>query len=481
MSGRWDLNPRPLQPHCSALAGLRYAPNAADYNWYNRFMQVDPPASSRAPLAALALIVIALIVIGGAFYTGLIALPAPPPSAVTPTAVSNATSTSTYRLAIIDGEDIYTATADGREQTRFTPRGDVPIASLIWSRDGARLIYSQVLGDRGQLISATADGADRLTLFDGERVAVPFYFIGAPDDRHVAFLISDSINGLDLQVAEIDRAGSAQSIARGQPNYASWSPDGQALLLHIGGSGPDAFIGTYRLGDDAPRPVEKSPAFFQAPMWSPQGEGRWLYARRGGDVSYLVINDGGRERQLAEFDDGVAFSWSPDAQHVAYAVNTPTSFVFERLTVIDRSGVTSTVVHRGDLMGFFWSPDSRRLAYLTGALIEPGTVGQSGGRLAAPRIVQGLRRLQLTWHVIELSTGEKTELTTFAPSEAFVYVLQYFDQFAQSIALWSPDSRYLLYTGTPLAGETGVYVIAAQDGAAPQYVGPGQFAAFAWR
>jgi hypothetical protein len=29
LSGREDLNLRPLQPHCSALAGLRYAPNSA--------------------------------------------------------------------------------------------------------------------------------------------------------------------------------------------------------------------------------------------------------------------------------------------------------------------------------------------------------------------------------------------------------------------------------------------------------------------
>ena len=30
-SGRRDLNPGPLQPHCSALAWLRHAPNETDY------------------------------------------------------------------------------------------------------------------------------------------------------------------------------------------------------------------------------------------------------------------------------------------------------------------------------------------------------------------------------------------------------------------------------------------------------------------
>jgi hypothetical protein len=32
LSGRRDLNPGPLQPHCSALAKLRHAPYGEDYN-----------------------------------------------------------------------------------------------------------------------------------------------------------------------------------------------------------------------------------------------------------------------------------------------------------------------------------------------------------------------------------------------------------------------------------------------------------------
>jgi hypothetical protein len=32
MSGQRDLNPRPLAPHASALAGLRHAPNFHEYS-----------------------------------------------------------------------------------------------------------------------------------------------------------------------------------------------------------------------------------------------------------------------------------------------------------------------------------------------------------------------------------------------------------------------------------------------------------------
>jgi hypothetical protein len=100
--------------------------------------------------------------------------------------------------------------------------------------------------------------------------------------------------------------------------------------------------------------------------------------------------------------------------------------------------------------------------------------------LAAPARVQR-RTLQVTWHVIDLEHDRTIDLNTFEPTESFLYLIQYFDQFAQSVALWSPDSRSLVYTGQPLIGERGVYVIDAQDAAAqPRFVGPGDFAIWSW-
>ena len=83
--------------------------------------------------------------------------------------------------------------------------------------------------------------------------------------------------------------------------------------------------------------------------------------------------------------------------------------------------------------------------------------------MAAPATQQ--RTLQVTWHVIDLISGRAIDLNTFQPTESFIYLIQYFDQFAQSAAVWSPDSRSLVYTGQPLIGKRGVYVIDAQDAA----------------
>ena len=84
--------------------------------------------------------------------------------------------------------------------------------------------------------------------------------------------------------------------------------------------------------------------------------------------------------------------------------------------------------------------------------------------------------------MIDLKADRVVDLSTFAPTDSFLFLVQYFDQLAQSIAVWSPDSRSLVYTGTPFGGSPGVYVIDTQAAnGAPRYVGPGDFAIWSWK
>jgi len=285
---------------------------------------------------------------------------------------------------------------------------------------------------------------------------------------------------MELQLAQTDQPHSARLAVPGQPNYASWSPDSRALVVHIGSNRADAFVGTYTLSDTEPNKIETNPAAFQAPAWSSAGSKRWVYARQQGSQGELVMNTDGKVESLASFEGGIAFGLAPDGQQAAYTISTPDSFLYRGLTVVDLTQHSSQNLYRGDLLGFFWSPDGRKIAFLTGALVEPSSIGRAGG-LAAPPLQQTRRTLQLTWHVIDLASGQTIDLSTFEPTEAFVYLLTYFDQFSQSIAVWSPDSRALVYTGTPLVGGRGVYVVETQQPkSAPRFVGAGDFAIWSW-
>jgi Tol biopolymer transport system component len=446
-------------------------------------MSDEPSPSSYAPFIALA-VVLALCVLAlmGVLVAVLIALAIAPAVAPAAPALNAAfgEAAALNRLAVIAESKIYTIDPDGSDRLDLAHAGRVPTAAVIWSRDGQRLIFVASELQQSRLNSARPDGQAAHTLYETDLLTEPFYLNGAPDDQHVAFLAPDPLAGMQLRIAEPDRADSARSGVSGQPSYSSWSPDGKALLLHIGGTSRDAFVGTYALTAEQPQKIETEPAAFQAPGWSPTGEAQWLYARQSGANNQLVLGSANETRTLAEFDGGITFGWSPDGQRVAHALNTPDSFLYEQLTLIDLADSAARVIFKGDLLAFFWSPDGTKLAYLTGVLVEPSSIGRAGGRAAPAR--QQRTTLQVTWHVFDLETNRTIDLNTFEPTADFLYLIQYFDQFAQSVTLWSPDSRSLVYTGQPLIGEQGVYVIDAQDAAAPpRFVGPGDFAIWSWR
>jgi Tol biopolymer transport system component len=457
-------------------------------------------SSVRGPI--IVLIVGVVLIIGGLiatsiWITGTLVQPRP-----IETAQPVEVKTDQARLAVIDNDRIYTIEPDGSNLTSITTQGNPVLNALIWSRDNTRLIYATTEGDVGQLISVKADDSDSIVLYESDQARVPFYFYGSPDDRQIAFLQSDPTAGdLRLQLAATSPISTAQStpavkhavrtVALGRPDYFSWSPQSDALLLHIGGTSGSAVISTYQLGEAAPQKIATDPANFQAPMWSPIDQ-RLLYAREYLEGGQLIVADGVNETQVLTFPVGLAFNWSPDGQYIATAHNDLVHFTYNTLSIIDSAGHNAHTYFEGEIVAFFWSPDSQRLAYLTGAFVEPEITGKAG-RLSAPRLdgtplrvraaaVGQQPEFNFTWHVIDLQTQRTIDLINFAPGREYENLLNYFDQYAQSIQVWSPDSRSLVFVGASFKQERGVYVIdATQVNAAAQFVGPGEFATWSWR
>jgi TolB protein len=57
------------------------------------------------------------------------------------------------------------------------------------------------------------------------------------------------------------------------------------------------------------------------------------------------------------------------------------------------------------------------------------------------------------WRVVDTATGEDRTVADFFPSSDQVIWLTYFDQYAYSHQVWSPDSRYLVFAGTLVEGD----------------------------
>ena len=70
----------------------------------------------------------------------------------------------------------------------------------------------------------------------------------------------------------------------------------------------------------------------------------------------------------------------------------------------------------------------------------------------------------LTWNVLDLTSGASWQYyESFLPSRDMLYYLAYFDQFAQSHQLWSPDSRYLTYTALTEDGDAVIRLLDTDD------------------
>ena len=52
---------------------------------------------------------------------------------------------------------------------------------------------------------------------------------------------------------------------------------------------------------------------------------------------------------------------------------------------------------------------------------------------------------QLAWSTIQVDGKGRRQLASFSPANDFAFQLPFFDQYAQSSTLWSPDGHKLVY------------------------------------
>ncbi len=360
--------------------------------------------------------------------------------AFTPEPTPTATATQAGTTDEANGRIVYLGTDFKVYTTDPLGEESLPITQRIgsyswpgWSKDSGRLVYSS-FSQETALYSAEASGVDPLKLYENSQgtgsVAgprAPHYALWSPNGLYVAFLAVDE-SGLSLYVVPGSGQQEARQVATGAPMYMSWSSDSRSLLVHQG-------TGLFRVDMDAQSrllDLEAESLAYRAPAWSPDGiSTAFVVTEAGEHVLYVGRFDGSRRRAVAVIQGIGAFQWSPQGDRLAVGQSMNEGDpLLQDLRVVDVETGESLTLVEGMVMAFFWSPDGSRLAYVT----------------------TNSEATAFQWRVVDAVTGEDRRVADFFPSSDQVIWLTYFDQYAHSHQVWSPDSRYLVFAGTLAEG-----------------------------
>lgn len=357
------------------------------------------------------------------------------------------------RIAYIGADfNVYTLNLSDNRVTPLTDDAGETRRYLwpTWATDGRLAYFSTFLEGStlflGAYVSADGSSAGR-EIYRGQREGFNYAY-WAPQNcptsnrcRDLAILISSQEKGMFIElVRDGEEPTNLTAGIGGPPFYYSWSPDGRRMLWQRDNERLDIYDAS---SDSVIDTLAQTPGLILSPAWSPVDD-RLLFGalNEEGDTTDLVVVGNDDVMTLAsELEGLVSYSWSPDGNSIAYRVLSEegfgTLFVVDALTgeTISRSPVTGVIA-------FFWSPDSRQVAYVT--LATPPGSFSAALKMAAPAAVQ--EPTGLAWSVLRVEDDRVHRYGSYIPTREMVYILQYFDQFAQSHRIWSPDSTHILYS-----------------------------------
>ncbi|HEX6147675.1 MAG TPA: hypothetical protein VF083_12935 [Acidimicrobiia bacterium] len=389
---------------------------------------------SRRPLrlAAVLLLAVSACTTDAATTTST----APEPVATTappPTDISDLPG----RLVVLDGGgDIVALDPDGSNPATITDDagGGTVYRQPTFSPVADRLAWAEISGTGFGLGMSGGEGEDRVRV---PMSSPPFFTFWSPDGSGIGVL-HNSTQGATIDFEMVDVAAStSQVLASGAPFFFSWSPDSTQVAAHV----ELAILATLdRAGET--EDLGETADGYQAPHWIPDG------IIHLADDGLELRPIGGENRVLATVPGPVSFVANPQGTRVAIqsfveseapgidaAVSPIPALPANRVMVLDVESGEVAEAAAGVSIGLFWSPDGERLLVLR--LGAEGT-----GELTT-----------VVW-----ADGDSTELSSIAPHPLFTQeVLQFFDQYGQSLQLWSPDSTAFALPGA-IGDDTGVWV-----------------------
>ena len=357
------------------------------------------------------------------------------------------------RLAIVDGTGNVSVVSDG-QATQITDLGNDAVAfQPVWSPNGERLAYVEQSAATGALVITSPEPEAPSARVEEDTGF--FYYAWEPGSERLATLRNASTGGLLLELADID--GALEEIDSGGPLYFSWEPGGDRLVAHIGADRLDI------VADDAtPEPIADNPGGFQSPWWTDDGI---VFMQRGVGNQRLVVAEGAEERVVADVEGTVRFtvgdslvavrSFSSGDNAVAASFQSVPLLPADRLVVVNLGTDEITEITGENAVAFFWDPSGRQLLVLEFADVA---TNRFRWRVWTPTNSRTYGEFNL----------EPTWVRDFLP---------FFDQYAQSVQLWSPGGDAFAYPGT-IDGESGIWVQRLDDDS-PDKIADGTWVAWA--
>ena len=318
-----------------------------------------------------------------------------------------------------------------------------------WATDGRLAWFSHTLEEGELLTSAWIQSWPGAVVTPGYSGGEAFNYAywspgncaAGPACRKLAILLSSQAQGMFVELVT-DGAEAPQdsvTLRGGPPFYFSWSFDGDRMLLQRNNRRYDIYDANE---DRLLVTLKQTPGLIQAPHWSPTNDRLLLGVRESDGRTALVLVEGDSSQELANGLAGaVAFNWSPDGKFVGWREQTSSDFGPLHITDASTGELFLSSPGAG-VLAFVWAPDGQRVAWLEFIPAAGNVSAAAGNHLLAQSqsTLPGLR-----WTVMELPGGTTQDSTTFFPTPELLYYMTYFDQFAQSHRLWSPDSRFLVY------------------------------------